>query len=105
MKYKTYMWKLYQDEHSYCFQSKDPRVKRKMARRKDFAIFNTWSDGTMVYASGKNTTQSAKRTLARLTGSEVYYLRSDDVYIAETYTIVTSKKRPLSSIKLKKRKE
>ena len=105
MKYKTYMWKLYQDEHSYCFQSKDPRVKRKMARRKDFAIFNTWSDGTMVYASGKNTTQSAKRTLARLTGSEVYYLRSDDVYIAETYTIVTSKKKPQSSIKLKKRKE
>ena len=105
MKYKTYMWKLYQDEHSYCFQSKDPRVKRKMARRKDFGIFNTWSDGTMVYVSGKKTTQSAKRTLARLTGSEVYYLRSDDVYIAETNTIVTSKKRPLSSIKLKKRKE
>mgnify|MGYP001222058680 FL=1 len=96
MKYKTYMWKLYQDEHSYCFQSKDPRVKRKMARRKDFGIFNTWSDGTMVYVSGKKTTQSAKRTLARLTGSEVYYLRSDDVYIAETHTIVTSKKRPLS---------
>ena len=94
--YKTYMWKLYRGEHSYCFQSKDPRVKRKMARRKDFCIFNTWSDGTMVYVSGKKTTQSAKRTLARLTGSEVYYLCSDDVYMAETHTIVTSKKRPLS---------
>ena len=102
MKYKTYMWKLDRDEHSYCFQSKDPRVKRKMARRKDFGIFNTWSDGTMVYASGKKTTQSAKRTLARLTGSEVYYLRSDDVYMAETHTIVTSKKRPLTkSISIK----
>ena len=103
--YKTYMWKLDRDEHSYYFQSKDPRVKRKMARRKDFAIFNTWSDGTMVYVSGKKTTQSAKRTLARLTGSEVHYIRSDDVYMAETHTIVTSKRRPLSSIKLKKRKE
>ena len=98
-KYETYMWRLYKDEHSYCFQSKDPRVKRKMARRKDFGIFNTWSDGTMVYASGKNTTQSAKRTLARLTGSEVYYLRSDDVYMAETHTIVTSKKRSQSTIR------
>ena len=95
--YKTYMWRLYKDEHSYCFQSKDPRVKRKMARRNDFSVFNTWSDGTMVYASGKKTTQSAKRTLARLTGSEVYYLRSDDVYMAKTHTIVTSKKRPLST--------
>ena len=94
--YKTYMWKLYRGENAYCFQSKDPRVKRKMARRKDFSVFNTWSDGTMVYVSGKKTTQSAKRTLARLTGSEVYYLRSDDVYMAETHTIVTSKKRPLS---------
>ena len=64
-----------------------------MARRKDFAIFNTWSDGTMVYVSGKNTTQSAKRTLARLTGSEVFYLCSEDVYVAETDTIVTSKKK------------
>jgi len=91
--YKTYMWRLYKDDHLYCFQSKDPRVKRKMARRKDFGIFNTWSDGTMVYASGKKTTQSAKRTLARLTGSEVFYLRSEDVYVAETNTIVTSKKR------------
>ena len=95
--YKNYMWKLDRDDHLYCFQSKDPRVKRKMARRKDFGIFNTWSDGTMVYVSGKKTTQSAKRTLARLTGSEVYYLRSDDVYIAETHTIVTSKKKPLST--------
>ena len=103
--YKTYMWKLYKGENAYCFQSKDPRVKRKMARRKDFSVFNTWSDGTMVYVSGKKTTQSAKRTLARLTGSEVHYLRSDDVYIAETHTIVTSKKKPQSSIKLKKRKE
>ena len=96
-KYNTYMWRLYKDDHLYCFQSNDPRVKRKMARRKDFGIFNTWSDGTMVYVSGKKTTQSAKRTLARLTGSEVYYLRSDDVYMAETHTIVTSKKRPLST--------
>ena len=95
--YKNYMWKLYRDDHVYGFQSKDPRVKRKMARRKDFSVFNTWSDGTMVYVSGKKTTQSAKRTLARLTGSEVHYLRSDDVYVAETDTIVTSKKRPLST--------
>ena len=92
-KYNTYMWRLYKDDHLYCFQSKDPRVKRKMARRKDFGIFNTWSDGTMVYVSGKKTTQSAKRTLARLTGSEVHYLCSDDVYVAETDTIVTPKKR------------
>ena len=97
---KTYMWKLYRGEHTYCFQSNDPIVKRKMARRKDFGIFNTWSDGTMVYVSGKNTTQSAKRTLARLTGSEVFYLRSDDVYIAETHTIVTFKKRSRSTKKV-----
>ena len=95
--YKTYMWKLYRGEHAYCFQSKDPRVKRKMARRKDFFVFNTWSDGTMVYVSVKKTTQSAKRTLARLMGSEAYYISSDDVYMAKTHTIVTSKKRPLST--------
>ena len=98
--YKTYMWKLYRGEHAYCFQSKDPRVKRKMARRKDFSVFNTWSDGTMVYVSGKNTTQSAKRTLARQRGSEVFYLRSDDVYIAKTHTIVTFKKRSRSTKKV-----
>ena len=91
---KTYMWKLYKDENTYCFQSCDPRVKRKMARRKDFTIFN-WAINhpQLVYISSKKTTQSAKRTLARLTGSEVHYLRSDDVYVAETNTIVTSKKR------------
>ena len=71
-----------------------------MARRKDFGIFNTWSDGTMVYVSVKKTTQSAKRTLARLMGSEVFYLRSDDIYIAETHTIVTFKKRSLSTKKV-----
>ena len=97
LNYKTYMWRPYKDDHIYCFQSKDPRIKRKMARRKDFSIFNTWSDGTMVYASYKNTTQSAKRTLARLTGSEVHYISSDDVYMAKTHTIVTSKKKPLST--------
>ena len=91
--YKSYMWKLFRGEHSYCFQSKDPSIKRKMARRKDFSIFNAWSDGTTVYVSYKKTSQSAKRTLARLTGSEVHYLRFDDVYVAETDTIVTSKKR------------
>ena len=98
------MWRLYKDEHDYCFQSKDPMVKRKMARRKDFVIFNTWSDGTMVYVSGKKTTQCAKRTLARLTGSEVHYLRSDDVYMAETHTIVTSKRRSLTNTKRKENK-
>ena len=85
------MWKLYRDDTLYCFQSKDPRVKRKMARRKDFSVFNTWSDGTMVYISWKKTTQSAKRTLYRLTGSEVKYIPLDDVFIAITNTIVTSK--------------
>ena len=96
--YKTYMWKLYKGENAYCFQSCDPRVKRKMARRKDFAIFN-WAINhpQLVYISSKKTTQSAKRTLARLTGSEVFYLCSEDVYVAETDTIVTSKKRPLST--------
>ena len=92
--YKSYMWKLYNGEHSYCFQSKDPRIKRKMARRKDFSIFNAWSDGTMVYVSYKKTSQSAKRTLTRLTGSETYYISSDNVYMAKTHTIVTSKKKP-----------
>jgi len=101
-KYKTYMWHLYKDDHVYCFQSKDPRVKRKMARRKDFSVFNTWSDGTMVYTSGKNTTQSAKRTLYRLTGSEVKYLPLDDVFIAITNTIVTSKEEAVVQINKEK---
>jgi len=96
------MWKLYRDDNIYCFQSKDPRVKRKMARRKDFSVFNTWSDGTMVYVSAKNTVQSAKRTLARLTGLKVHYISLDDVYMAETDTIVTFKKIPLSDFKLTK---
>ena len=67
-----------------------------MARRGDFKVFNTWSDGTMVYVTEQNTVQSAKRTLSRLTGQKVHYMRADDVYIAQTHTIVTSKKRPLS---------
>ena len=100
--YKTYMWKLSKDDTLYCFQSKDPRVKRKMARRKDFPFFNTWSDGTMVYTSGKNTPQSAKRTLYRLTGSEVKYLPLDDVFIAITNTIVTSKEEAVVQINKEK---
>ena len=82
---------------SFCYQSNDPRVKRKMARRDDFKVFNTWSDGTMVYISAKNDTQSAKRTLSRLTGQKVIYMRASDVYMAKSHTIVTSKKRPLST--------
>ena len=68
-----------------------------MARRKDFTIFN-WAINhpQLVYVSSKNTTQSAKRTLARLTGSEVHYISSDDVYMAQTHTIVTLKKKPLN---------
>ena len=100
--YKTYMWKLYKDDTLYCFQSKDPRVKRKMARRKDFSVFNTWSDGTMVYITEKNTPQSAKRTLYRLTGSEVKYLPLDDVFIAITNTIVTSKEEAVVQINKEK---
>ena len=83
---------------SFCFQSNDPRVKRKMARRNDFNIFNTWSDGTMVYITGQNNTQSAKRTLSRLTGQKVVYMRSSDVYMAESHTIVTSDEGSLSTI-------
>ena len=65
-----------------------------MARRKDFTIFNWAINHTqLVYVSNKKTTQSAKRTLTRLTGSKVFYLCSEDVYVAETDTIVTSKKR------------
>ena len=92
------MWKLYRDDTLYCFQSKDPRVKRKMARRKDFSVFNTWSNGTMVYISEKKTTQSAKRTFERLTSSDVKYLPLDDMFIAETNTIVTSKEEAVVRI-------
>ena len=83
---------------SFCYQSSDPRVKRKMARRGDFKVFNTWSDGTMVYVTEQNTVQSAKRTLSRLTGQKVHYMRADDVYMAQTHTIVTSNEGSLSTI-------
>ena len=73
-----------------------------MARRKDFSVFNTWSDGTMVYITEKNTPQSAKRTLYRLTGSEVKYLPLDDVFIAITNTIVTSKEEAVVQINKEK---
>ena len=69
-----------------------------MARRKDFRVFNTWSDGTMVYVTEQNTVQSAKRTLSRLTGQKVNYMSSDGVYMAETHTIVTSNEGSLSTI-------
>ena len=69
-----------------------------MARRGDFKVFNTWSDGTMVYVTEQNTVQSAKRTLSRLTGQKVNYMRSDDVYMAESHTIVTSNEVSLSTI-------
>jgi len=69
-----------------------------MARRKDFSVFNTWSDGTMVYVSSKNNMQSAKRTLGRLTGQKVIYISDSSVYIAKTHTIVTSKKGSLDTI-------
>ena len=83
---------------SFCFQSSDPRVKRKMARRNDFTVFNTWSDGTMVYVTNKKDTQSAKRPLGRLTGQKVNYIRAEGVYMAETHTIVTSDEGSLSTI-------
>ena len=69
-----------------------------MARRGDFKVFNTWSDGTMVYVTEQNTVQSAKRTLSRLTGQKVHYMRADDVYMAKTHTIVTSNEGSLSTI-------
>lgn len=69
-----------------------------MARRGDFKVFNTWSDGTMVYVTEKNDAQSAKRTLSRLTGQKVNYMRLDDVYMAETHTIVTLNDGSLSTI-------
>ena len=69
-----------------------------MARRGDFKVFNTWSDGTMVYVTEKNTVQSAKRTLSRLTGQKVIHLRASDVYMAKTHTIVTSNEGSLSTI-------
>ena len=96
------MWRLYKDKILYCFQSKDPMVKRKMARRKDFGIFNTWSDGTMVYISGKKTTQSARRTLTRLTCSKVFYLRLDGVFIANSNTIMTFKQEAVVQVNKEK---
>ena len=69
-----------------------------MARRGDFKVFNTWSDGTMVYVTDKNTVQSAKRTLSRLTGQKVIYMRASDVYMAKSHTIVTSNEGSLSTI-------
>ena len=96
------MWRLYKNKILYCFQSKDPMVKRKMARRKDFGIFNTWSDGTMVYISGKKTTQSARRTLTRLTCSKVFYLRLDGVFIANSNTIMTFKQEAVVQVNKEK---
>ena len=100
--YKTYMWKLSRDDTLYCFQSKDPRVKRKMARRKDFSVFNTWSDGKMVYITEKSTPQSARKTLGRLTSSEIKKEPAGDAYYAETYTIVTSKEEAVVQINKEK---
>ena len=69
-----------------------------MARWGDFKVFNTWSDGTMVYVTEKNDAQSAKRTLSRLTGQKVIYIGSSAVYMAKTHTIVTSNEGSLSTI-------
>ena len=102
-KYTTSCWKLTRDEDIYRFQSDDPLVINKMRRRADFDLV-AWGENAIIeiYSTIKSTPQSARKTLGRLTSSEIKKEPAGDAYYAETYTIVTFKEEAMVQINKEK---
>ena len=103
IKHFSYVYLEYIDKTRFRFQSTDPRVIRKMKRRKDFS--QVGFEDISVFVTHKYNAQSAKRTLERLTGSKAKYNPKSNDYTAISHTIVTKNSRSLTTKSNKERKE
>lgn len=88
----TYMWRDVSYEDIYSFQTNDPDVIKRMKDRHDF--WQVGYGGILVFKTRKKTPQSARRTLGRITRGIVKKDTKNDVWYAESNTIVGTKTKP-----------
>ena len=89
----TYMWREAPEitgDKIYRFQTSDPRINRKMRRRKDFelSLFGI-NDKVWVYRTRKYSLKDAKKTLKAITGQNIDFDAIFSVFYAKNGVIVT----------------
>lgn len=90
----TYMWQEQYGQPYFRFQTNDPKIARKMRRRKNFRLVVYGLNRRIwVFITQSYSPKTARRTLQRLTGHKVKEDGSDRLFFAETGAIVTPKLR------------
>ena len=91
-KYRTDMWVIDKKAHRYWFQTTDPEVHKRMRQRKDFKMVGRALNASLwIYSSSFYSPKEARRTLRRITRSEIKYDEVEELYYTETGAIVACK--------------
>ena len=94
-KYKTCLWQEVKRDSRWRIQTNDPSVIRKLRRRKT-ATLCSWAlnDSMVIFSIRYKSPRLARQSLQRLTGQIVKKDALNDLFFADTSTILTSNNKP-----------
>jgi len=92
--FNTYLWHEVRGDNWWRIQTNDPRVIRKLRRRKTASLC-LWciNDSIVVFRTQYYSAKEAKKSLHRLTGQKPKKDAENGLFFAETGVILTSKLR------------
>ena len=94
--YVTYMWREAPEipkDKVYRFQTNDPKINRRMRRRKDFTLAAVGLNKKVwIYRTKKYSLKDAKKTLGRVTRCQINFEPSESIYTAKNEVIVSKDK-------------
>ena len=93
-KYKTCLWQEVKRDSWWRIQTNDPSVIRKLRRRKT-ATLCSWAlnDSMVIFSIRYKSPRLARQSLQRLTGQIVKKDALNDIFVADTSTILTCKNK------------
>ena len=97
-KYKTCLWQEVKRDSWWRIQTNDPSVIRKLRRRKT-ATLCSWAlnDSSVIFRIRYKSPRLARQSLQRLTGQNIKKDALNDIFAADTSTILTCKSKPETS--------
>jgi hypothetical protein len=88
-RYRNYIWREVSNDNWWRIQTTDPRVKKKLQRRKNARLtMQCLNHPMMVYRLQFYSPQKAKQSFQRLTGQKLKKDTENGVFYAETYPIL-----------------
>ena len=88
-RYRNYIWREVSNDNWWRIQTTDPRVKKKLQRRKNAHLtVQCLNHPMMVYRLQFYSPQKAKQSFQRLTGQKLKKDAENGVFYAETYPIL-----------------